>query len=164
MSNDEPTITVTRGPRSKQSKRKRSSSTARSQSSGLSLPGPGAVISGAVRGVRNAWWAGLGVLAMAEKAGSQVFEALVEEGKSWEQARRERTRTRSQQVQRLAEETEAVDMMEERVREEIGALLQQAGLPRRDHLEALRDRVDALSQKIEHLAQSVEDARGEPGT
>ena len=164
MSDDEPTITVTRGTRSEQSKRKRSSSTAHSQSSGFGLPGPGAMISGAVRGVRTAWWAGLGLVAAARDAGTQVFEALVEEGKSWEQARRERTRTRSQQVQQLAEETEAVDVVEERVREEVGALLQQAGLPRRDDLEALRDRVDALSQKIEHLAQSVEDATEEPGT
>jgi len=164
MSDNEPTITVTRGTRSEQSKRKRSSSTDRSQSSGFGLPGPGAVISGAVRGVRTAWWAGLGLVAAARDSGTQVFEALVEEGKSWEQARRERTRTRSQQVQQLAEETEAVDVVEERMREEVGALLQQAGLPRRDDLEALRDRVDALSQKIEHLAQSVEDATEEPGT
>lgn len=158
MSDDGPTITVTRGERRKNTERTKSSSAVRSQSSGLSLPGPGTVVSGVVRGVRTAWWASLGVLVVAWDAGSQVFDALVEEGKSWEQARRTRRTERAQQVQRLTEENEAVQAVEERVRTEVNDVLQRVGVPHRDEVDELHAQIDALSDRIEHLAQSVEDA------
>ena len=161
MSDDEPTITVTRGTRSEQSKRKRSSSTDRSQSSGFGLPGPGAVISGAVRGVRTAWWAGLGLVAAARDSGTQVFEALVEEGKSWEQAQRERREQVARQVQQRAEEDDdVVETIEERVRDEVNNALQRVGRPHRDEVDTLREQVDALSEKVERL-KTLADGNGD---
>ena len=161
MSDDEPTITVTRGTRSEQSKRKRSSSTDRSQSSGFGLPGPGAVISGAVRGVRTAWWAGLGLVAAARDSGMQVFEALVEEGKSWEQAQRERREQVARQVQQRAEEDDdVVETIEERVRDEVNNALQRVGRPHRDEVDTLREQVDALSEKVERL-KTLADGNGD---
>ena len=158
MSDDKPTITVTRGKRGTRS-RKTSSSSARSQSSsGLNLPGPGAVISGIVRGVRNTWWASLGLLAVARDAGSQVFEALVEEGRSWEQAQRIRRNERAKRVQKWIEERGTVEAAEERVREEINNALHRVGVPHRDDLDDLRDQIDTLGKRVETLQAEIADA------
>lgn len=160
MSNEEPTITVTRGSKKEAPERSSSSSEDRSRSSsGLGLPGPGTLVSGVVRGVRNVWWAGLGVFAVAQNAGSQVFDALVEEGKSWEQKRRERTEATARQVRQLTKEEGTVEAVERRVSKEVNNILQRVGVPRRSDLDELRDQVDALSEKIERLSQSVEEAK-----
>jgi poly(hydroxyalkanoate) granule-associated protein len=158
MSDDKPTINVTRGKRNRRSRSKASSSAGSSGSSGLGLPGPGAVISGAIRGAYNAWWAGLGVLAVARDVGSQVFDALVEEGKSWEQAQRKRREKRAKHVQQLTEESGAVDAVEDRIREEVNNALQRVGVPHRDDIDELHEQIDALSDRLERIAQSVENA------
>jgi poly(hydroxyalkanoate) granule-associated protein len=159
MSDNEPTITVTRGKRKERSERKQSA--ARARSSGWGLPGPGALVSGVVRGVRSAWWAGLGVFSVARDAGAQVFDAFVEEGKSWEQEERRRREATAQQVQRLANEEATVEAIEERVREEVNDVLHHAGVPHRDEVEELRTQIDTLGEKIEQLQNAVSEAGGE---
>lgn len=160
MSDDGPTINVTRG--SNRNRRKRSgasSSDPSHSSSGLGLPGAGTLVSGMIRGVQNAWWAGLGVLAVAEDAGSKVFDALVEQGKSWEQERRKKTETTARRVQRLVGDGEdTVEAVEKRVRDEVNEVLGGIGVPRRGDLEELREQVDTLSREVERLARSIEDA------
>ena len=158
MSDNKPTITVTRGTRNERSKRRGASSAGeRSSSSGLGLPGPGAVVSGVIRDTRNAWWAGLGVFAAARDAGAQVFDALVAEGKSWEQARREHTAARAQQVQHLSDEEKTVRAVDDRVREEVNDALRRIGVPHRDDVDDLRAQIDALSERVAQLRQTVED-------
>ena len=162
MSNDKPKITVTRGKNSKRAKRSREASSAnQSQSSGLGLPGPDEVVSGVVRGVRSAWWAGLGVVAVARDVGSTVFEALVEEGKSWEQVQRKRREETVQRVQTLAEESDAVEAVEERIRNEVNAALRRVGVSDRDEVDALREQIDTLGDKIERLQDAVSEAQRE---
>jgi len=156
MSNDGPTITVTRGERTGRSRPKQSAPSARSRSSEWGLPGAGAVVSGLIRGVRTAWLAGLGVVAVVRDAGGQVFDALVEEGKSWEQARRARTAATARQVQRMTDESDAIRAVEERVQEELRERLQHLGVPSRSKVEALEEKVDALGTRIEELSRSVE--------
>ena len=158
MSDDGPTITVTRGERTERSDPRQSASSARSRSSGWGLPGPGAVASSVVRGVRAAWWAGLGVVGAAQDAGTQVFDALVEEGRSWEQARRERTEATARRVQRMTDEPKVVQAVEERVQTDVNDILRRVGVPSRDDLEELRERVDALGARIEALARSIEES------
>ena len=158
MSNSGPTITVTRGSNRKRRERDESSGNRPPASSGLGLPGPGALVSGVVRGVRNAWWVGLGVVAETRDAGVQVFDALVEEGKSWERAQRERREETARRAQQLVDENEAVRAVEDRVRTEVNNVLQRVGVPHREEVDELRAQIDALSDRIEHLAQSVEDA------
>lgn len=160
MSDDKPKITVTRGKRNERSNRsKKSSSAARSQSSsGLGLPGPDAIVTGAIRGAYNAWWAGLGVLAVARDVGSQVFDALVEEGKSWEQTQRKRREERAKQVRQWTEEQDAVEAVEGRIREGVNNALRRVGVPHRDEIDELREQIDALSDRLERIAQSVENA------
>ena len=97
MSDDKPTINVTRGSRGKKSNKtsstKSSTSGNRSRSSSA-LPSAMEVAQGLAETTRNVWLAGLGAISMAEDAGTSAFNALVQEGKSWEQARRERTNAR----------------------------------------------------------------------
>jgi len=161
MSDDKPKITVTRGKRNERSKRREKASAGDRLSSGLSLPGPGAVVSGFVRGVRTAWWAGLGLLDVTRSAGAQVFEALVEEGKSWEQVQRERREQRAEQVRRLTEEGDMVEAAEERIRDEVNEALRRIGAPHRDEVDALRDQIDALNAKVARLRDAVSDAQAE---
>jgi len=155
MSNDDgPKINVTRGKRKR--KKKDGDSSRKKSSSGSQLPGAMEVASGLARSARNMWLAGLGALSVAEEAGTQVFNALVEEGKSWEQARRERTEQTAEQVQQFTQEgTRAVEAVEERVRDEVDEMLQRIGVPRRDDLEELRDQVDALAEKMDQLSDAV---------
>lgn len=159
MSDNDSTITVTRGSREERAQQKQSSSRRQSRSSGLGVPGPGALVTGVVRGVQNAWWAGLGAFAAARDAGAQVFDALVAEDKSWEQARRERTEKTAQQVQQLAEESDAVQVVEKRVRDEVNAALRRVGVPDRDEVDALREQIDALSEQIEQLQGAVSESQ-----
>jgi poly(hydroxyalkanoate) granule-associated protein len=161
MSNDKPKITVTRGKRTERSNRRKTSSAANRSSSGLGLPGPADVVTGVIRGARSAWWAGLGVFAVARDVGSKVFEALVEEGKSWEQVQRKRREETVQRVQTLAEESDAVEAVEERIRNEVNAALRRVGVPDRDEVDALREQIDTLGDKIERLQDAVSEAQRE---
>ena len=156
MSDNGPKITVTRGQRTERS-RPTNSSSAHSRPSGWGLPGPGAVVSGVVRGVRTMWWAGLGAVATARDAGAQVFNALVEEGKSWEQTERRRREERARQVRTLTDESDALQVAEERIRDGVNAALQRVGVPSRDEVKGLRDEIDALGDRVESLARSVEE-------
>lgn len=153
MSDDKsPKINVTRGKKERSNSRKSSDGT----SSGSELPGAMAVASGLARSARNLWLAGLGALSVAEEAGTQVFDALVEEGKSWEQERRETTERTAEKVQQLTTDgTKAVEAVEEQVRNEVNDVLQQLGVPHRDDVEDLRDQVDALSEKLDALADTI---------
>lgn len=156
MSDDGPTITVTRGTKDRsRHRRSRSSRAGSSASSGWGLPSPSDVVSGLVRGTRAAWWAGLGLLDVAQRAGAQVFEALVEEGTSWEQAQRERREHRARQVRQAIQESDAIRAAEERVQEEVNTALQRIGVPSRDDVDALKDQIEALSDRVDRLADVV---------
>jgi poly(hydroxyalkanoate) granule-associated protein len=117
-----------------------------------------AVATGLMRGARSLWWAGLGALSVAEETGTRVFDALVEEGKSWEQARRERRQATVERVEAFTKEsTRAVARVEARMRDEVHAALRRLGVPRRREIDELRDQVDALSENLDRLAEAIDD-------
>jgi poly(hydroxyalkanoate) granule-associated protein len=151
MSDDSPKINVTRGKRA--DKEQKNASRSRR---GSDLPGAMEMASGLARRAREMWLAGLGALSVAEEAGTQVFNALVEEGKSWEQERREQTQKTARQVERITEEgSRAVEAVEERVRDEVNDALRRIGVPHRDDVDDLRTQVDALSEKLDRLADAI---------
>jgi poly(hydroxyalkanoate) granule-associated protein len=151
--NDSPKINVTRGNRS--DRKKRASGTG---ASGPSVPGPMEVASGLARSVQNLWWAGLGALSVAEEAGTKVFDALVEEGKSWERAQREQTKQTAERVEALADEgAQAVEAVESQVRDEVNEALRRLGVPGRDDVDELREQVDSLSKKLDRLAAAIDE-------
>lgn len=150
-----PTITVTRGAK-KAVQGEEPDKSSRS-STGMRIPGVGEVASGVVQGVRNAWLAGLGVLSVAGEASSQVFNALVEEGKSWEQTQRERTESTARQIRSLRKEgARTAEAMEEMARDEMDLMLKRMGVPRRSDLEELQSEVDELIRKVDRLTRSIE--------
>jgi len=103
------------------------------------------------------WWAGLGVVSVAGDAGSKVFDALVEEGKSWEQAQRERREQTAKRVEELTDEgTQAVEAVEARVREEVNEALHRIGVPHRDDIDELRNQVDTLAERMDQLADAID--------
>lgn len=155
--NGSPSINVTRG------KRKRRNSSSRTQSSGSSLlPNPMSVVSGVLQRAQELWWAGLGVVSVAEDAGAKVFDALVEEGKSWEQAQRERREQTAQRVEELTEEgTRAVEAVEEQVRSEVNEALHRIGVPHRDDIDELRDQIDTLAERMDQLAEAIDSSSNE---
>ena len=154
-----PTINVTRG---RNKERGKSAREATPNADGPDLMGLAAQV---VQGARSIWLAGLGVLAVAQETGAQVFDALVDEGKSWEQARREQTETRRRQVKTLADEgAKAVEAVEERVRDEVDEALRRVGVPRRKDLDDLRGRVNDLAQKLDRLSKAVETERPDADT
>jgi poly(hydroxyalkanoate) granule-associated protein len=109
---------------------------------------------------RQFWLAGLGAISMAEETGTNVFNALVEEGKSWEQARRERTEAATKQLRRIASEgAETAGAIEERVRDEIDGALERVGVPNRDDIDDLRGQVDDLGKKVDRLAEMLREER-----
>jgi poly(hydroxyalkanoate) granule-associated protein len=150
MSDGTPKINVTRGKR-KDKEQKNTSSQA-----GSDLPGAMEVASGLAESARNMWLAGLGALSVAENASAKVFNALVEEGKSWEEQRRKQQQQTARQVQSLTEEgSRAVEAVETRVREEVNDALRRIGVPHRDDIDELRHQVDALSDKMERIADAI---------
>lgn len=157
MSDDKPTINVTRGSRGKK-KSSTEKSSSKSKRSSSTLPGAMDVAQGLAETTRSVWLAGLGALSMAEEAGTKAFNALVDEGKSWEQARRERTETASKQIKRIADEgASAAGAVEERVRTELDNALSRVGVPSRDDVDTLREQVNDLSEKVDRLAKALQD-------
>lgn len=155
--NDKPKISVTRGKRED-----KDANANRSRSAGSELPDAMQVATGLAQRAREMWLAGLGALSVAEEAGTQVFNALVEEGKSWEEKRREETEKTAEQVRDLTEEGgRAVEAVEERVRSEVNAALRQIGVPHRNDVDELRDQVDALSEKLDQLADAIAEQQDE---
>lgn len=158
MSDDDtPTISVTRGERDD-----KDTEANPSQSAGSDMPGAIAVASGLARRAREMWLAGLGALSVAEEAGSQVFEALVEEGRSWEEKRREETKQTAEQVQKLTEESSrTIEAVEQRVRDEVNEALQKLGVPHQDDVDELRDQLDALADRMDDLTAAIREEAGE---
>lgn len=155
---DKPTINVTRGRRNRS---KREPSSNKEASGGSFLPGPMDVVSGLVQGVRSVWLAGLGVVGRIEDLGTETFEALVKEGKTWHRTRAEERAAKARRLEQLRDEEEdTVDSFETRVREEIDTVLTQIGLPRRDDVESLRTKIDELEETIDRLSVAV-DASGD---
>ena len=163
MSDSKPTINVTRGSRRKKSKKNGAAdASSQDQPASSSLPSAMDVAQSLAETTRRVWLAGLGALSMAEEAGTNAFNMLVEEGKSWEQARRERTQAASKQLRRIGSEgAQTAEAVEERVRDEIDQTLDRLRVPSRDDLDDLRGQVDDLGDKVDRLAEMLRDERDE---
>ena len=116
------------------------------------------VATAAANGVRNAWLAGLGALSYAESVGTQVFDSLVEEGKTWERSRRETQEAVKRKVDELRSGGEDVaKAAEEKVRSEVDSAISRIGVPTQSEMETLRSQVDDLNTKIERLTRALQE-------
>jgi len=116
------------------------------------------VVSGLVQGVRSVWLAGLGAIGRVEDVGTEVFDALVEEGKTWHRARAEERAAAARAVQQARDDETPTWTIEAQIRDEIDTVLTQAGVARRADVEALQERVEALSETVDRLAEQMRDA------
>lgn len=158
MSDDSsPKINITRGSRSRtrsSSKKKETASSAPS-SGGINFSD---VATAAASSVRNAWLAGLGAISYAETVGSQVFDTLVSEGKSWEQSRRETTEAVKKKVKALQNSgTEAAASAEQNLEASVNKAIGEMGVPTKSEMESLRSQVDDLNAKIDRLTSALEE-------
>lgn len=174
---NKPRINITRGKRDRPS----STSSTSDASSSASADSPSAWLAPSrwiecsdqvANSVRDVWLAGLGAIAVVEEQGTKLFESLVEEGKAWEQERREEAvRAYKEMEDRVKEQaemsTETDASMEaqiaKRVRDGVDAALERAGMPSQRALDELRDQVDALAAKADRLAQSLEEQESRGG-
>ena len=156
---DKPTINVTRGQRSRS--RQSAAEEAKSPSSDSVLPQPIDVVTGVMRGARNAWLAGLGVLSVAEDASARAFDALVERGSAWQETRREQAEASDDTQALTLRPTRTLEGLEDRVRREVNAALVQVGVPRQGDIDDLRAKIDRLSETVDRLADAVEERRAQ---
>ncbi|PEN14207.1 hypothetical protein CRI94_03985 [Longibacter salinarum] len=158
MSDDSsPNINITRGSRSRRRKSSANGSSKSSSSSGTSVNFSD-VATAAATGVRNAWLAGLGALSYAETVSAQVFDSLVQEGKTWERSRRETQEAVKRKVDELRRGGEqAAESAQEQVRDEVGDALNRMGVPTQTEMETLRSQVDDLNDKIDRLTKALEE-------
>jgi len=156
MSDDSsPNINITRGNRSRRRTSSNGSKASSRSSSGISFSD---VATAAANGVRNAWLAGLGALSYAESVGTQVFDSLVEEGKTWERSRRETQEAVKRKVDELRSGGEDVaQAAEEKVRSEVDSAISRIGVPTQSEMETLRSQVDDLNSKIDRLTRALQE-------
>lgn len=126
--------------------------------SGTDRSGPLTVVSGFFRGARKLWWAGLGVLSLAEEVGGKVFDAMVDKGRSWKEVQHERTQARVRQLRGLAARKQSPSRgVTAYVRETLEDVLRRANVPHRDDVEELRGQVNHLSAVVDRLARSIDE-------
>lgn len=159
---NKPRINVTRGRRKRPKSKTSSSRKQSASSSAWGIPSGLAELSDQVAdGVRDVWLAGLGALSVVEEQGSKVFRGLVEEGKEWEQERRDQVKKALKAPEEATEDAadaavSASEQVTERVREGVDAALERAGVPSRRAMDNLRRQVNDLSVKADKLAQALE--------
>lgn len=159
---NKPRINVTRGKKKRPKSKSSSSKKTSASSSAWGIPGGLIELSDQVAdGVRDVWLAGLGALSVVEEQGSKLFRGLVEEGKEWEQERRDEVKKALQAPEKATEEAAETaasinQQVTERVREGVDSALERAGVPSRRALDDLRRQVDELSVKADKLAQAME--------
>lgn len=146
-----PQINITRGKRTKRASKKQAASS-KAEPEGWSVPtGLGGL-------AREVWLAGLGTLSVVEEEGEKLFGVLVEEGKRWEQQRRDEAAAvlrAAQDAPKAARKT-LDEQVVRRVQERTDAALERAGLPTKEALDRLKQQVDELMLTTDQLHAKLE--------
>ncbi|WP_411834834.1 phasin family protein [Pseudoxanthomonas mexicana] len=102
---------------------------------------------------QQVWLAGIGALGRAQAEGSKLFDTLVREGLSLEQATRKTTQGRVEAMREAVESsvaharesaTETWDRLEKVFEDRVQRALRRLDIPSREDLDALSRRIDAL--------------------
>lgn len=155
---DKPRINITRGKRT--SSRSTSPSKKEERSASQAIPdGLGDLAGRVTGGVRDVWLAGLGALSVVEEQGSKAFRTLVDEGKAWEQKRREEAKTLAEEARTQQEQArETLDeQVVHRVRAGLDAALERFGVPSQATLDELHAQIEELNKKANRLAAALDE-------
>ncbi|SFN06292.1 phasin family protein [Dokdonella immobilis] len=110
-----------------------------------------------VDNARKVWLAGLGAFSIVQKQGAELFENMVNEGKSFQTRSEKLARKVSGEIQTVVSKRmkpvearlQAVRReAEARVEQGVGRVLSYAGIPSKADVDALISRVDALSRQL----------------
>ena len=155
-----PSINITRGKRKKRPSKKQSesSSSAKKDAAWRIPTGLDDVASQVGGTARNVWLAGLGALSVVGEQGEKLFGALVQEGKRWEQQRRDDAKAALKAAQEQPKKAkEALDeQVVRRVQERTDDVLERVGLPTKEALDSLKRQVDDLAVKADRLHAKLE--------
>lgn len=117
---------------------------------------------GVQESAQQIWLAGLGAFAKAQQQGSQVFDALVQDGLALQRKTQEVARTQmaeaSEKLSSLASGLGARvsppwDRLEGIFEERVGRALHRLGVASQEELVQLRERVDALQAQLQQLSE-----------
>lgn len=98
---------------------------------------------------RNAWLAGLGVVAEADTQGRSLFDRLVERGRPLAEKQKETFAEATDKMERSARELGK--LVNDSVEYEVRGALGRFGLATRDDLKALERRLETLSRQLDDL-------------
>ncbi len=98
---------------------------------------------------RNAWLAGLGVVAEADTQGRSLFDRLVERGRPLAEKQKETFAEATDKMERSARELGK--LVNDSVEYEVRGALGRFGLATRNDLKALERRLETLSRQLDDL-------------
>jgi poly(hydroxyalkanoate) granule-associated protein len=111
---------------------------------------------------RDVWLAGLGALATVEEEGSKLFSRLVEQGKTYQEARKKQVEEATETAEEAGEYTlSRLEEVGEETRTFLVDSMQRAlgrlEVPTRSEVDSLSEQVETLSAKVDALTQSLAD-------
>lgn len=105
---------------------------------------------------RDMWYASLGAMAMIEERGRDMFDTLVEKGKSFPMPERSAI---EKVVDKAQEQVTTVGkQVEDRLQDTTKAVLHRIGMPSHAEIQALIARIEQLNVKVEALSKHSETA------
>lgn len=113
--------------------------------------------SGGVReSAQHIWLAGIGAFSLAQKEGSKVFDALVDEGRKLDTRTRKAAEDHADTIKESARDakTKAVgnlDKLEQIFQDRVSRALKALGVPTHRELEDLMKRIDELGKSVDEL-------------
>ena len=123
---------------------------------------------GLAESAQQIWLAGVGAFQRAQHEGSKLFDALVKEGSSFENATRKIATGRVDAVRDAVEErvgtvreraVDTWDRLEKVFEERVQRALTRLGVPSREDLVELTERVDALTRALKQRASAAPAAK-----
>jgi len=113
--------------------------------------------SGGVRGsAQHIWLAGIGAFSLAQKEGSKVFDALVDEGRKLDTRTRRSAEDHADAIKESARDAKAkaagnLDKLEQIFQDRVSRALKALGVPTHGELETLMTRIDELRKSVDEL-------------
>ena len=94
---------------------------------------------------RNAYYAGVGVYAMAEEETKSVYDRLVDKGRTYDEKRPDVVKIAGDRLRETGRK------VEDRVEDTVSKSLHRVGVPSRDEIRTLIDRVESLTAKVDSI-------------
>ena len=104
---------------------------------------------------------GLGMMGAARDEGERLFQALVEEGRAWEQERRDQASQRdvkeagSEPAGAVSDQPSVDERLARRLRDGIDSTLDRVGIPTSGEIRSLKEQIDEITLQVDRIAQEM---------